>query len=309
MGMGTNKRVLVIGGSGFVGRHLIEGLLGDGLRVRCLDIHSPELDHENLESLEGSFTDQSVLDAALEGCDAVYHLASSTIPKTSNQDPVSDVQVNLVGTLGLMDAARRHEIDRFIYISSGGTVYGKPQSLPVPETHPTEPMCSYGVVKLAVEKYLEMYRRLYGMRTCAVRLSNPYGPHQSPHKGQGVIAAFCHRAVHGKPIQIWGDGSVVRDYIHIDDVVSALMAVLMSEQATGAINVGAGRGHSLLEVIDCVERACGTVEKRFFPGREFDVPAVYLDTTKARSILGWEARVGLAEGVTRLAETLRGDGQ
>ncbi|WP_066185137.1 MULTISPECIES: NAD-dependent epimerase/dehydratase family protein [unclassified Guyparkeria] len=307
MNWGQVKRVLVVGGSGFVGRHLIEGLLAEGMTVRCLDLQSPAFEHESLESVEGSFTEPDVVEWAMDGCDAVYHLASSTIPKTSNEDPVGDVRVNLVGTLGLLDAASRHRIRKFVFISSGGTVYGKPESLPVSETHPTEPICSYGVVKLSVEKYLQIYRHLHGLETCAVRLSNPYGPHQSPHRGQGVIAAFCYRALQGEAIQIWGDGSVVRDYVHIDDVVSALLAVLSSKRATGVINVGAGRGHSLLEVIDCVERACGPVQKEFLAGRSFDVPAVYLDITRARRLLEWVPRVELKNGVGKLAQVMRSE--
>jgi UDP-glucose 4-epimerase len=180
----------------------------------------------------GNFVDGSGLDAALAGADVVYHLISTTVPGTSNVDPMGDVQSNLVGTIRLIQEMKKHQVKRIVYLSSGGTVYGDPSRLPVSEDHPLDPLCSYGIVKVAVEKYLNMHSVLEGLNATVLRVSNPYGGiARRTNDLQGVIPIFLRKMVAGKNIEIWGDGSTVRDYIYIDDLVDAMVCALEAQES------------------------------------------------------------------------------
>ncbi len=301
-----NLRVLVTGGAGFIGKHLIRSLLDEGYQVRSLDLKKPDIDHANLQALEGSFTDQECVQSALNGVDIVYHLASTTIPSSSNKDPLHDINTNLMGSVDLINQSIALNVKRFIFVSSGGTVYGVPSYLPVDEKHPTNPLCSYGIVKLAIEKYLLMYQSIAGMDSSIIRLANPYGDFQNPNSGQGVIAAFCHKAIRGEKIEIWGDGSVVRDYVHISDVIRALLLLITNEHRGGVYNIGAGQGYTLNQVIEVIESVMGAdLVKEYMPGRSFDIPEVYLDTTKAENNLGWKARHDLSAGIANLINSIK----
>lgn len=287
------KRILVTGGAGFIGAHLVDRLVASGHQVRVLDrvpvdvrpawLASPQIDY-----LMGDFSDHSFLDAALKDVDVVYHLVSTTIPATSNIDPVFDVQSNLVGTLSLLQIALAAEVKKIIFVSSGGTVYGKPKSLPIKETDPTDPICSYGITKLAIEKYLAMFRELHGLDFLVFRLANPFGERQRPG-AQGVIAAFMQRVSEGKPIEIWGDGSVVRDYIYIRDVIDVLVSGISYDGKSHVFNLGSGLGRSLNEIIDALRAVTGRlVESTYKSGRPLDVPKSVLDISLVKREFGWE---------------------
>ncbi|HEY1139206.1 MAG TPA: NAD-dependent epimerase/dehydratase family protein, partial [Lysobacter sp.] len=206
----------MIGGNGFLGSSVVEGLLADGHRVRVLDRSParPDVDWGRVDYRIGGLDDRATLQAVLEGVDCVYHLASSTVPGTSNQDPAFDVGSNLVGALNLIAEMADAGVRRIVFFSSGGTVYGNPERIPVDEAHPLRPISSYGVVKVAIENYLSMYQRLGQLDPLILRPSNPYGPRQSTSGIQGAVAAFLGRALNGEGVQIWGDGEVVRDYIY-----------------------------------------------------------------------------------------------
>jgi len=304
------QKILVVGASGFLGRHLVEGLLQQDYEVVALDRHNVIPAQQRLEIIEGSFLDIDCMSSLFGEADAVFHLASTTLPKTSNDDPLFDIDSNLKGTVALLDLAVEHDIKRFIFISSGGTVYGRPQALPVPETHPTDPSCSYGVVKLAIEKYLLMYHQLHGLETCSLRLANPYGEYQRSDSGQGAVTAFCHRALHGEAIEIWGDGSVVRDFIYAGDAIEAMIKALSAPCAGQSINIGSGQGVSLNQLLDFIEQACGQLAIRDYrAARSFDVPEIYLDIQKAQRILAWRPQVPLEKGLERLVKTMRARAQ
>ncbi|MEH6610846.1 MAG: NAD-dependent epimerase/dehydratase family protein [Halioglobus sp.] len=295
------NKVLVTGASGFLGRHLVEALLDQGYQVCGLDLQANPMAHENLHWVVGSFLDIEILAGAVIGCDAIFHLASTTLPKSSNENPGYDVASNLQGALNLLDIAVANNVAKVVFISSGGTVYGVPQQVPVTEQHVTNPTCSYGIVKLAIEKYLYLYHQLHGLETCSLRLSNPYGEYQRPDTGQGVIAAFCHKALNAQPIEIWGDGSVVRDFIYVKDAVDAMLKASEVECAGQAINIGSGSGLSLNAVIDQIEAVSGlAVQRDYKPGRGFDVPAIYLDIAEAERVLDWRPKVTMNEGLERL---------
>ena len=295
------NKVLVTGASGFLGRHLVEALLAEGYQVCGLDLQAGPVEHDNLHWVTGSFLDVETLEGAIADCDAVFHLASTTLPKSSNEDPGYDVASNLQGALNLLDLAVANKVAKVVFISSGGTVYGVPQQVPVTEQHVTNPTCSYGIVKLAIEKYLYLYYQLHGLETCSLRLSNPYGEYQRPDTGQGVIAAFYHKALNAQPIEIWGDGSVVRDFIYVKDAVDAMLKASEVECGGQAINIGSGSGLSLNTVIDQIEAVSGlTVRREYKPGRGFDVPAIYLDIAEAERVLDWRPKVTMTEGLERL---------
>ncbi|NNF06826.1 MAG: NAD-dependent epimerase/dehydratase family protein, partial [Candidatus Eisenbacteria bacterium] len=301
----------VLGGAGFLGSHLAEKLLQKGHAVRVFD--RPNANRDNLaavagdvEFLGGDFSNQTDLELALDGVKTVYHLISTTIPSTSNENPVYDVETNLVPTLHLLDASLRHKVDRIVFLSSGGTVYGKPETLPIQETHNTEPQVSYGLIKLTIERYLALYHRLHKLSSTIIRLANPYGPRQNPDAPQGAAAVFLGKAAQGKPIQIWGDGGVVRDYIYVDDAVRGVMAAANGPSSFAAYNIGSGVGVSLKELIEGIEKVSDRkLDVAYTHGRPFDVPANVLDISAAQRDLNWKPEVGLEDGLKRTWDWLR----
>lgn len=296
-------RYLILGGGGFIGSHLCDSLLLRGHAVRVFE--RPNLSHyrefnktELIEWVDGDFTNKIDVADAVQGCDVIYHLVSTTLPKTSNDNPVFDVTSNVVSTLNLLEAAKQAKISKVVFVSSGGTIYGIPKQIPISETHPTEPVVSYGISKLAIEKYLHLYQVLHGMEYCILRIANPYGERQRTNTAQGAIATFLHRAMHGQTIEIWGDGSVTRDYIYIADVTSALLMAGGYEGKQRLFNIGCGVGQNLNQILNAIEQLLGhPVERRYLPGRAFDVPANVLDITRAKEFLGWEPKTTLIEGL------------
>jgi len=293
------KRILVIGGAGFIGSHLVDRLVADGRQVRVLDrapahVRPAWMTSAQVEYLAGDFVDHSAIDLAVRDIDVAYHLVSTTIPATSNVDPMFDVQSNLVGTLNFLKAAIQAKIRKVIFVSSGGTVYGKPVSLPIKETDPTDPICSYGVTKLAIEKYLGMFEYLYGLEYVVFRLANPFGEQQRPG-AQGAIAAFMQRVATGNPIEIWGDGSVVRDYIYIQDVVDVLIKGAGYDGASRIFNLGSGQGRSLNEIVEVLRAVSGKpVACIYKDARALDVPTNVLDISRLQREFNWTPRNDLA---------------
>jgi UDP-glucose 4-epimerase len=296
-------RCLVLGGGGFIGRHLIEDLLAQGKEVLVYDrpdaLRSIAEKFPQVKLIDGEFQNENRWISILNGVNICYHLISTSVPKSSNDDPISDVSGNLIGTLQLLDAARRNNL-RLVFASSGGTVYGAPRAELVSEEHPTNPLCSYGITKLAIEKYLLLYRELYGVRSVVLRIANPYGPGQRPDSIQGVIAVFSGRILRGHVVDIWGDGSVVRDYVFVKDVVSAMRAASSYGGRRTVFNIGSGRGFSVSEILSSIESASGKVaEVIHHPPRGFDVQKSVLDISNARAELGWEPRVSLCDGIAQ----------
>lgn len=294
-------RALVIGGNGFIGSHLAEGLRARGHGVRVLDPGPArgDLDWSGIDYRRGAYTDADDIAGALEDVDTVFHLASTTVPASSNRDPAYDVSSNLIGALGLLSAMQARGLRRIVFFSSGGTVYGDPEALPVPESHPLKPISSYGIVKVAVEQYLSMYRHLGQLDPLVLRPSNPYGPRQSAAGGQGFVAAAIARLHEGTPLQIWGDGETVRDYIFIDDLIELAIRAADGGEC-GIFNAGSGTGASLNDVRAAIERAAGRrMPVEYMPARGFDVRRVVLDVSAARERFGWAPAIDLAEGIAR----------
>ena len=291
-------KVLVLGGAGFIGAHVVEGLLAEGHFVRVLDRSASSV-NRNVEFIQIDFNDVMTLSEALIGIDVVIHLVSTSVPSTSNKDPVSDVNGNLINTIRLLEVMKDSGVRKIIYFSSGGTVYGHPQKTPMEELHPTNPVCSYGIVKLAIEKYLYMYAELYGFTSIILRPSNPYGPGQRRMGVQGFIGTCINMALKGTTLTIWGDGSVIRDYVHVDDVVSATLKSLKSDQSN-IFNISSGKGYSLNEIVDLVE--LNTHKKMdiiYKEKRDFDIPEMVLNNSKAEQILGWKPLIDINDGIAQ----------
>jgi UDP-glucose 4-epimerase len=298
-------KCLVTGGGGFLGTHLRAALGRLGHDVRVFERSIAPIQTDAAEWIVGDFSHSGEIETAVAGCDVVFHLAGTTLPKSSNDDPAYDVHSNVEGTLALLEAARLHRVVKVVFVSSGGTVYGIPQRVPITEDHPTDPITSYGITKLAIEKYLHFYREMYGVDYAVLRLANPYGELQRTDRAQGAVAVFLNRVINSMPIEIWGDGSVVRDYVYVGDTVDAMTAVAFSDTPSRVYNVGSGHGTSLLELVAAIETVSGTKPLvEFKPGRPFDVPASVLDITRARAELGWEPRVSLSDGLRRTFDWL-----
>lgn len=302
---------LVLGGGGFIGSHLVGALLAQGRRVRVLELPYRKYErliprHANLEWIEGNFANAHDIKRALDNAESVFHLVSTTQPQSSNDNPAFDIQSNLLATIGLLEHMRPLKKIPLIFISSGGTIYGKPQIIPIPETHPTEPQCSYAIVKLAIEKYLALYHLLYGIDYRILRLANPYGPGQEANHSQGLIGAFLPKILGDRPIEVWGDGSTVRDYFYIGDAIEALLLAEHYHGDRRIFNIGSGRGHSIKEIIAALEDVTGKkADVRFTAKREFDVPVSILDILLAQEELGWRPSTALDKGIRMTMDWLQ----
>ena len=304
-------KCLILGGGGFIGSFIVDRLLALGHEVRIFE--RPRVlpyrafgCEEHVEWFAGDFHSAANIQAAVEDCKVVFHMVSTTLPKNSNDDPIYDVETNLVGTLRLLAAAVRGAVKKVVFISSGGTIYGVPNRIPVSEESPTEPLVSYGIAKLAIEKYLHLYRYLHGLDYVVLRVANPYGERQRVDTAQGAVAVFLSKALAGDPIEIWGDGSVTRDYIYIEDVVDAFIMAMNHDGEPRVFNIGSGEGRSLNQLLTAMDDLLGRpVERRYLPPRKFDVPVNVLDISRARDLLGWQPRVPFREGLRRTLDWMR----
>lgn len=298
------RRHVVLGSSGFIGRHVALALRRRGDAVLVVDRNPPRPCPAGITdppSLIADMRDTDPADIIRDG-DIVHHYVWSTIPKTANDDPLADLDANLRLTVRILAAVARRRGTTLLFASSGGTVYGKLRVVPAKENHPLEPITAYGVAKLAAEKYIGFYRAAHGLDARIARIANPFGAGQDPGRRQGAASAFVRRALAGGQIEIWGDGEVVRDYLHISDLARGLLALAdaASENLgkSPVFNIGSGRGVSVNTLLDLIgarlRRPLCVV--RGAP-RSFDVPVNVLDITRAWRRLGWRPRLDLAEGL------------
>jgi len=294
--------ICVVGGSGFIGVNLCKRLLELRHSVTVIDMRFSEnlkcIDVDNKIHRVVSGAGDDKLKDVLKTCDVLFHLASRTIPSSSNENPVFDIESNLVASVRLISAAKDAGVGKIIFVSSGGTVYGVPEYIPIDESHPLNPVCSYGVNKIAIEKYLRMYQHLGGACYEVFRLSNPYGPFQSPQSLQGVIPVFMKHILTGERVTIWGDGEVVRDFIYIDDVIDVFVQAVSSNKTGQIYNLGGGSGTSINNVLSAIETACGvTARIQYTTSRNIDVPVNVLDIDKICKDYHWEPKISLETGL------------
>ncbi len=309
-------RCLVTGGSGFIGSNLADALLARGDQVTVVDDLSTGR-RENLdqalagdaELVEADVRDLAAMVKLAEQLEPelVFHLAAQIDVRRSVSDPAFDADVNVGGTASMLEAARAAGTRRFVFVSTGGAIYGEGEGkdLPLGEEAAAEPLAPYGQSKLAAEGYLSLYRRLYGLSGVILRLGNVYGPRQDPLGEAGVIAIFCGRLRESKPPTVFGDGTQTRDYVYVGDVVEAALAAADGE-ASGAFNIGTGRETSVLELVELLRELGGGdgFEPEFAPPRTGEVQRIAIDCSRAADELGWRPGTDLRRGLQQTLETL-----
>lgn len=293
-------KVLVIGGNGFIGSHLVDKLLDNNHKVSVFD-RQPELYRGPLPSVRyhiADFGHRAILSHALENTDVVFHLVSTTVPKTSNDDPAFDVMSNVVETLYLLEQCCKKHINKVVFVSSGGAVYGTPSTVPVSEDHPTNPESSYGITKLAIEKYLALFHKLYGLEYVIVRPSNPYGPRQNIVSNQGVIAVFLGEIARCQPIEIWGNGDAIKDFVFISDLVDGIYRAAFRKTSERIFNLGSGIGCSLSNLVRTINTVINQqFTVRYSPKGAHDVSKIFLDIKRSERELNWIPKTPLDEGI------------
>jgi UDP-glucose 4-epimerase len=304
----VGRKCLVLGAGGFMGAHLSRHLADLGAEVVGLGrgVGYPEAFDPRVKFIQADLADESAVRKALDGVSIIYHLAGGSIPQSAAHDSVTDVTLNVLPTLRLIEACRPLGPIRFIFASSGGTVYGVPTQVPIPEDSATQPISAYGAAKLVIEKYLGVHHHLHGLDHAILRIANPYGPLQNPARKQGLIGAFLHNALLGRPLQIWGTGEVRRDFIHIDDACAALIAAA-APGLPRVMNIGSGEGLSVNQIADAVERTVGlrSPARQYMEGRADDVPVNVLDISRIVAATGWRPRIGLHDGLRQTADWMQ----
>ncbi|HEX8145340.1 MAG TPA: NAD-dependent epimerase/dehydratase family protein [Pyrinomonadaceae bacterium] len=304
-------RVVVLGGLGFMGSHICRELVASGYRVRIFDrlyaLRTLVEDIEDqIEIVEGDMALTDDVMNVLSDADAIIHLVHTTVPGSSMKDPAYDLSSNVVASVGWLSRLHETRVRRILYVSSGGTVYGLPQTNPIDERHPTDPISSYGITKLTIEKYVAMYAAMFGIDYCIVRPSNVYGPGQKLYIGQGVIGVLSDRALRGEPLEVWGTGESLRDYLHIEDLVHAITGLVAYMGPHRVFNISSGTGHSVLDIIRMLSRCLGFAPALVYkPDRGFDVPVNVLDSSRLRAETNWRPAIGLEDGIARTIEWLR----
>jgi UDP-glucose 4-epimerase len=303
-------KILITGGAGFIASHVSDRYIAAGHEVVIVDslvtgkrenlnpaARFVELDIRQAREIEALFV--------AEKFDAVNHHAAQMDVRKSTEDPVYDAQCNILGSLNLILSATRHGVKKFIYISTGGAVYGEPKRLPVEEDDPVNPECQYGISKHTVEHYLYLYRFLYKLNYTVLRYPNVYGPRQNPHGEAGVNAIFAGLMLDGKTPRIFGNGQQVRDYVFISDVAEANARALSCGDGE-IINLGSERGTSVLELFKHLQPLTGFAgQPELAPARPGEIQCIYLTGQKAKRLLDWRATVDVPTGLRQTVEWMK----
>jgi len=294
---------LVLGGNGFIGSHLVKALQHCG-NVRVFDhtINKDFLENHRIDCVEGDFSNYRFHNL-LDNIDVVYHLISTTIPCNGTENLKEEIHQNVMPTIRFLDTMIEKDVNKIIFSSSGGTIYGDVRG-ELTEKLPLNPICSYGVQKLTIEKALDLYRRYHGLNAISVRISNPYGSGQYTGRKQGVVSFFANLIKKGLPIEVWGDGSNVRDYIHIDDVIDALRVIEKYNGLETVFNIASGERFSINQII---EKICIKLEVDvgiiFKEKRYCDVQENCLSAKLLYNECGWKPKINFEEGLTRLTNS------
>ena len=303
-------KIMVTGGAGFIGSHVVDTFLTNGYEVVVVDdLSSGRLSNLNPAAV---FYQVDIRSQELEEIikeekpDFIDHHAAQMDVRRSVDDPLFDADVNVLGSIKLIELARKHQVKRFIYISTGGAVYGEPEYLPCDEAHPINPICPYGASKHTVEHYLYMYHELYDLDYIVLRYPNVYGPRQDPHGEAGVVAIFTGQMLKGEQVVINGDGIQERDFVYVEDCARANLLALTVENPNTIFNLGYGYGTSINEIYSNLKTATDyTLSAIHGPDKAGETQRIYLDASKAHQELAWAPTVGLEDGLRKTVEYFR----
>jgi UDP-glucose 4-epimerase len=296
------SHTLVIGGAGYIGSHLTAQLLATGRKVTVLgrSLNPGNALPNGVDYVAGDFGQYDLITGLLDKHQEVIHLAYATVPNTSFENPLADLLQNLPPTVQLFSEIANRGI-KLVLVSSGGTVYGEAEKLPIQETHPTKPISPYGVTKLTLENYAYLYAATHGLKFVCVRPANAYGIGQRPFVGQGFISTAMASAMRGEPIKIFGQHGSIRDYIYVSDLAAGIVSALESGLLSETYNIGSGVGLSNMDVIKAItplmEDISCKVNVEHLPERTFDVKANVLDTAKLQALNGWQPKVRFNQGL------------
>ncbi len=305
-------KIVVLGAAGFIGTNLVLELAKGNNEITLVDRSKlffgtiEGLGIPNLRIVESDLSDSTNYEELVEGQEIVYHLISTTVPTTSNQKIGEELKANVVLSANLFDACVKQGVKRVVFISSGGTVYGKEYMCPLNEETPTNPISSYGIQKVTIEKLLYLYHYLYGMDYRIIRLSNPYGPYQRPNGVLGAVTTFTYKALKGEEIQVYGDGSVVRDFIFIGDAIRGIQLIANGNEKHHIYNLGCGYGTSIRKVLDTIKMALSIeVKIKYTEARQVDVPVNYLDIARFETSYGKLNPISLEDGIKETAKFMK----
>lgn len=302
-----SKRIVVLGGSGFLGRSLTRSLACAGHSVVAASRRPIDSKDKNLTSIEVDFSSSDALEDILSGADTVIQLINGINPSTGNSQLIQDVERELKPQIRFLELCVSANVKRVIFASSGGAIYGNASEFPTRESYFPTPRNSYGVIKLTIEKYIELFNIAHGLEFVTLRLSNPYGPGQDFRASQGfLVPSLLDKLRKGEELTIFGDGNDSRDYVYIEDVVRAFLKAVDLEGPTEALlNIGGGGHYSVNEMICMMEDILGQeVAKNHVARRGSDIPRSFLDITKAKRQLDWQPRVALKDGLRRSMESV-----
>ncbi len=299
-------KILVTGGAGFIGSNVADMLISDGHGVCVLDdLSSGKREHVNdsITFYEMDISDDVGKIVKEEGIECVIHHAAQVQVRRSIEDPVFDANVNILGSLNLLESCR--DVKKFIFASTGGAIYGEPEYLPAAESHPENPLSPYGVSKLAFEKYLHVYGEIYGLDYVALRYGNVYGPRQDPYGEAGVVAIFANSMLKGESPTVNGDGNQTRDFVYVEDIARANILALKKSAEEKVINIGTGSETSVNEIFEAIQRSLSTgITQLYGPPIKGEVRKICLDVRRAKKELGWEPEIGLEEGIDKFLRTI-----
>ncbi|MGD8892617.1 MAG: NAD-dependent epimerase/dehydratase family protein [Desulfobacterales bacterium] len=294
-----DKNILLLGGGGFIGTALARCLCVKKFNVHILSRHFPSrLMEPNMVLHRGGMDDRKILERVLPECKTIIHLASSTTPGSSSRQPLLEADKNITPTLRFLDILQNYKNLHMIFISSGGTLYGNPKSSPVNETHALNPLSFHGAGKVAIETFLRTFSAFPKINTTIVRPSNIYGPGQPFRSGFGVIPAMLEHIRRGTVMEIWGDGTSVRDFLYIEDMLAALVCLIDLPRDNNTYNVGSGIGYSLNQLKEIIESVCGKKLNAIYrPSRKIDVKTVVLDSSRLIKKTKWHPSVSIEQGI------------
>lgn len=311
--------IIILGAAGFIGTNLTISLAKEKdeynnciNQITLFDREEAEFSNitqfgfSNVSIITGNFSIESDFEMITQNQDIVYHLISTTVPTTSNQQIAQELTENIAVTSKLLEACVKNGIKKVVFLSSGGTVYGKEKEMPLKENTATNPISSYGIQKITIEKLLYLYWYINGLDYRVIRLANPYGPYQRPNGVLGAVTTFTYKALIGEPITVYGDGSVVRDFIYIDDAVRGILNIANGEDEQKTFNLGCGKGTSIKEVINTIQESVKIdIDVQYVAGRKVDVQINVLDISLYESIYGKLDAISLVDGIQKTAKFIR----